>query len=163
MNEIRHGGQHARFGKFVWWIGVMATALLIATLVQGFSVTGQNSLRAHLFLALAATLMMLFSHLWIVIYLRFLRRQVRLHRESRGEGRQEEVPAAGLRWSAAAILLVFVSFFLGPLGLMGELPSSFHSAVGFAALAAQGLSLRREKRDLAASDRVLGRLFTAEG
>ncbi len=162
MRETQRRARKARFGKFIWWLGILATGILVAALGQGFRVSAKDDLRVHIFLALAAALTMLFSHLWIVIYLRFLRREVRLHQETQDGPPSGEIPRARLLWSTVATAAVFGSFFLGPLGLVGEVPSGLHGVVGFLALAAQWMSLRGEKRDLAACDEVLLRLFAAE-
>ena len=145
------------YGKIVWWTGLLATLGFVATLLQGLAVAGRQGLQLHLFLALAATLLMLFSHLWIVIYLWSLRREV-----SRLGETGEEIPRLSRAWLVAgAVVLALGAFLLGPVGLRGDLPMSSHATLGLVALALQFGSLWVEKKGLGATDRALGRLLRA--
>ena len=162
MAETRSTVRKGRFGRTIWWVGVLATLVLVAALAQGFEVRNPETLRPHLFLGLVASLILLFCHLWIGGYLRVLRREIRLHLASSGSPAGVEVPRPHSLWAFVAVILLLGSFLLGPAGLQGVVPYAFHAAAGFLALAAQVAGLWVEKRDLAASDRILDRLFAAE-
>lgn len=167
MSKASTTGKGSRFGTVIWWVGVLATAVLIATLVQGLDVKDRASLQPHLFLALAAVLMMLFSHLWIQIYLRVLGREMRNHQQEAGPGESEDLSeedpsSMGLSWGIAAVVLVFSSFGLGPLGLIGKVSLAVHGWVGLLALGVQVASLWIERRNLGSTGQALRRLYAAE-
>ena len=146
-----------RFGSIVLTISLLATGVLILTAIQGGhrDMFGDDATQTHVFLALIATLTLIFAHTWVALYLVSVGRQVRGFMESRGlekdHGNFLESPHF-LGWSAGALALLLVTFFLGPASLLGRVPTWLHTAFFVAATVVHLWSLVVEKRALQARE-----------
>jgi hypothetical protein len=151
-------------------LGALGTAGLIAAAGLGYSApgTGEMRMRAHVLSSLAATLVVLFSHTWIVLYLlatgRVMSQAVREHgmdEEHRsGQGRPagelldraRRLRLAALPWLLAALAGVVVTFLLGGAAFGGPGWSRLHHALFYVTLALQIVAMRAELRVLAGHD-----------
>lgn len=158
--------KQGKFGRIVLVVSALATLGLVALGVDGYRLgDAPEELRAHLGLAMAVTLALLFGHLWVALYLLALVRTLR--------ARGEEL-LAGEAWSrrrrrslagavGGALVLLLAVFLLGPAAMLGMLPAWVHGAAFFAALAAQVGSLLVEARALRDAERSLAALYARLG
>ncbi|MGH9464672.1 MAG: hypothetical protein ACRD0X_03430 [Thermoanaerobaculia bacterium] len=146
-------------GRALLVIGWLGTAGLIAAGVVGYRLPG-GGLTNHLLLGLVASLLILFSHCWILFYLvgtgKAVKDAVRAH------GLSADLVAATRRfkhqsnpWMLLAMLLVMATFVVGG-GVQTKVVSSWvHHALFCAALPAQLFTLVIEHRVLGANHRLL--------
>ncbi|MCH9647960.1 MAG: hypothetical protein K0U98_06960 [Deltaproteobacteria bacterium] len=145
--------EKTKFGTIVLSINVLATFVLLATALQGSKrvLFGLDSLHLHVLLSLAAALGIFFAHTWVAIYLVSLNREMRRFISENGltsRARDLLVPPAFLGWSLALLLVLLVTFFLGPAVLLGKAPSWSHTTAFWLTLAVQLWSLGVEFRAL---------------
>ena len=141
-------------------VGWMATLTYVATGAVGYLYGGSAGGGLHVLLALVASLLLLFSHSWIMFYL-----------IGTGKAIKEAVAAHGLPgdWvertkdfknqcypmMMLAMGLVMATFILGGGVERRVLPSWVHHALVYLALLAQIAALRREHQALAGNRRLM--------
>jgi hypothetical protein len=140
-------------------LGVLGTAGLIATAALGYHTSGASEMRVrgHVLLSLAATLVVMFSHTWIVLYLVATGRVlVRVVRE-RGQGedlleRGRRLRLRAVPWLLAALAAVVATFLLGGAAFNGPGLARLHHAMFYVTLVLQIAAMRVEQRVLAGHD-----------
>ncbi len=155
-----------KFGVIVLSINALATAVLLATALQGSKrvLFGLESIQLHVLLALTASLGIFFAHSWVVIYLVSLGRELRSCIAK--HGLQDEsagllATPAFLGWALAPLGILLVTYFLGIAVLLGRVPAWSHSTAFWIALALQLWSLGVEKRAMRTYEANLNRLHQA--
>jgi hypothetical protein len=149
-------------GRSLLILGALATAGMAVAAVLGYGLDGPTdpAVSGHLLASLASTLMLVFSHSWILLYLLGTGRAVR---DAVKEFQLEpEVIAASralrrrsIPWLLLAALLAMATFLLGIAGVPGLVPLWVHHALFFATLAVQVLALWIEGRALSANEKLL--------
>jgi 4-hydroxybenzoate polyprenyltransferase len=146
-------------GRALLVVGWIGTAGFVAAGVVGYRLPGAG-LANHLLLGLVASLLLLFSHCWILFYLigtgKAVKDAVREH------GLSEDLVAATRRfkhqsnpWMLLAMLLAMATFIVGG-GVQTQVVSTWvHHGLFLAALAAQLFTLAIEHRVLGANHRLL--------
>jgi hypothetical protein len=150
-------------GRSLLIVGALGTigVIVAAGLGYGLSSPADAGMPTHIIAALAASLLAMFSHSWILLYLlatgRMIRDAVReggldpaLLAESR---RLRRVCYACL---LAAAALVMATFLVGGAVAGKAVPPWMHHLLAWVAVAAQGLALWIEWWTLAANERLLG-------
>lgn len=157
-------------------LGLLGTIALIGAGVLGYGLAGaaEEQVRSHVLLSLAATLVLVFSHTWIVLYLLATGRvisQVAAERfpgsvagsDGGGDGagaigelleRARRLRLRALPWLLAAIAAVAATFLAGNAVVSGSIPAPVHQALFYVTLAAQGAAMLVERRVLAEHDRA---------
>jgi len=152
-------------GRALLVLGLLGTAGLLAAAALGFGLSGvaDVAVRQHVLLGLAATLMLMFSHTWIVLYM--LATGKVISRVVRERGYPEELlePARRLRlrfipWLLAAAAAVIATFLTGGLVLSGGAPPAVHHLLFYVTLVLQGAAMVAERRVLAEHERLAGDL-----
>ncbi len=146
-------------GRALLVVGWLGTAGFVLAGVVGYRLPG-DSLANHLLLGLVASLLVLFSHCWILFYL------IGTGKAVKDAVREHDLPAelvAATRrfkhqsnpWMLLAMLLAMATFIVGG-GVQTKVVSSWvHHALFLAALAAQLFTLAIEHRVLGANHRLL--------
>jgi hypothetical protein len=149
-------------------LGLLGTVGLVAAAVLGFGASGatiEKSMRLHVFVSLAATLIVMFSHTWIVLYLVTVGRVVTRVTRERGADpdiadRCRQLRRKATPWLLAAIVAVAGAFLLGGGAFTGWIGKVLHQGVAYAALILQVVAVRVEARVLAAYDRLAAALLS---
>jgi hypothetical protein len=149
-------------GRSLLIVGALGTAGVVVAggLGYGLSSPADSRMPTHIIAALAACLLVMFSHSWILLYLlgtgRLIKATVReggldpaLLAESR---RLRRVCYACL---LAAAALVMATFLVGGAVAGKGVPPWVHHLLSWVAVAVQGLALWIEWRTLAANERLL--------
>lgn len=155
-------------------VGVAAALGLIAAAVLGYLLPPAPAQAAagaataagmprHVLMALASTLLLLFSHCWIFLYLIATDRVVR--KAVREFGLEPELGAetagfkrAAFPWLLAAVGLALATMVCGGAALTGSVPVWVHHVFFYATLLVQAGALWTERRVLGANERFLSRL-----
>jgi hypothetical protein len=165
-------------GRALLVLGLLGPAGLIAAAVLGYG-AGQATdprVRAHVLASLAAALVVMFSHTWIVLYLLATGRVISQVMHERGwqdgteqqPGLLERARRLRLRtipWLVGAIAAVAASFLTGGAVLAGAVPAPLHHALFYLTLVLQGGAMTSEHRVLAEHERIaaeLGRRLQAD-
>jgi hypothetical protein len=153
-------------GRGLLILGALGTLGLGASGAIGYGLLHDpgESIRVHVLVGLGACLVVLFSHAWILLYLlgtgRLIRQAVKEH------GLEESVldESARLRGRGLfglvllALAAVFATFVLGNTAFAGSTPIVLHHGLFWAGLAVQLWALARERRVLAANERLIAGL-----
>jgi MFS family permease len=149
-------------GRALLIVGAMATLGLIAAAVVGYLLAGATdpNMPLHVLISLAASLLLLFSHCWIMFYL-----------IGTGKAIKEAVNENGLepalieetkRFKNAsypslmlAMGLVIATFVLGGGAATGAVPSWVHHVLFLATVAVQAYTLWVENRVLTDNERLM--------
>jgi hypothetical protein len=153
-------------GRALLIVGLMATLGVIASAVMGYllSSPADAGMPRHVLVGLASSLLLLFSHCWIMFYL-----------IGTGKAIKEAVKENGLEPVAAeaiieetkrfknesypslmlAMGLVMATFILGGGVATGSVPTWIHHALFYAAVLVQAYSLRIEWRVLGENERLM--------
>lgn len=153
-------------GRALLIVGFMATLGVIASAVLGFLLSSPTDadMPRHVLVGLASSLLLLFSHCWIMFYL-----------IGTGKAIKEAVKEHGLEPAATeaiiedtkrfknlsypsmmlAMGLVMATFILGGGVATGAVPSWVHHALFYAAVLVQAYSLRIEWRVLGENERLM--------
>jgi hypothetical protein len=150
-------------GRALWIVGALATIGLLATAVFGYAiphpfVTGDLS--THLLLAVLSSLLLLFSHCWILFYLigtgKALKQAVAEH------GLETEIVEQTKRfktrsnpWLMLAVLLAMATFVLGGGVATGVVRTWVHHGLFLATAAAQVWALWVELEVLNANEKLM--------
>jgi hypothetical protein len=153
-------------------VGVLATLGVIASAVLGYALVSSQdaAMQTHVLVALASTLLALFSHSWILLYLMGTGRAVQ--GAIRGQGLDPDLGRRTRRLKTftyplvlIAMILVLGAFVLGAAATANYIPASSHHVAFYIALAVQGAALWAEARVLRENERLLldvdGRLAAA--
>lgn len=141
-------------------VGCLVVAGLVAT---GFWLGAEQAYIPHLLVGLGVTLLALFAHVWVLLFLLATGRLL-----ARG-AREGVVPddvlaqAARLRrrcwpWLGAAVVVVMASFITGGGVSTHYISPRVHRTAFWAALVFQAVALWVEGRSLAAHDRLMARV-----
>ncbi|MBV8202167.1 MAG: hypothetical protein JOZ15_16225 [Acidobacteria bacterium] len=160
-------------GRALLVLGLLGTAGLIATAVLGHGVVSgapDSAVRGHVLLGLAAALVLMFSHTWIVLYLlatgKVLSRVVQEQSfplevlETARRLRLRAIP-----WLLAALAAVAATFLTGGAVAGGSAPGWVHNSLFVLTLLLQGGAMLAERRVLAEHERLaveLGRRMRAD-
>ena len=148
-------------GRALLIVGWLATAGLIASGALGYTAQRASpTMTPHILLAFASSLLLLFSHCWIMFFL-----------IGTGKAIKDAVSEYGLEgdlveatkdfkndsypWLMAAMGLVIATFVLGGGAYAGALGSWIHHALFFVTLIVQVRTLWIEGRVLFANDRLM--------
>ncbi len=149
-------------GRALLIVGAMATLGLAVTAVFGYMLQGPvgPEMSRHVLVALASSLLLLFSHCWIMFYLigtgKAIKEAVNENKlepdliEETKRYKNRSYPSLML-----AMALVMATFILGGGAATGVLPVWIHHVLFWAALVAQGRSLWIEKGVLEANERLM--------
>lgn len=154
-----------KMGRALLAVGVIATLGLIATAVLGYLLPGpaDPAVPRHVLAALVASLLLLFSHCWILLYLIGTGRAVRQAIRDYGVEASHDAEARRLRgrvlpWLLIAAATALGTFLLGAAAMTGAAASVAHHILFYVALVAQAAALWIESRGLAANERLLGEI-----
>jgi len=153
-------------GRALLIVGLMATLGVIASAVMGYLLSSptDGDMPRHVLVGLASSLLLLFSHCWIMFYL-----------IGTGKAIKEAVKENGLEREVADVIieetkrfknesypslmlamgLVMATFILGGGVATGSVPSWIHHALFYAAVFVQLYSLRIEWRVLGENERLM--------
>ena len=149
-------------GRALLIVGVMGTLGLIASAVLGYFLQGPigPEMQRHVLVSLASSLLILFSHCWIMFYLigtgKAIKDTVKEYGmdaaiiEETKRFKNESYPSMML-----AMTLTMATFILGGGAATGSLPSWVHHILFLAALVVQLRSLWIEKRVLDENERLM--------
>jgi len=161
-----------KMGRALLVLGLLGTAGLLATAALGYGLSGiaDVEVRRHVLLGLAAALVLVFSHTWIVLYM--LATGKVISRVVRERGYPEELLESARRlrlrvipWLLAALGAVLATFLTGGAVLAGSTPAIVHQLLFYLALVLQGAVMLAERRVLAEHERLaadLGRRMQAD-
>ncbi|HLX09104.1 MAG TPA: hypothetical protein VKY89_14725 [Thermoanaerobaculia bacterium] len=162
-----------KMGRALLALGLLGTAGLIAAAALGYGLTGaaDTQVRAHVLLSLAASLVLMFSHTWIVLYLLATGRVI--SGVVREKGFESELLERARRPRLRAILLLLAAlaavggtFMSGGAALSGTAPAALHHALFYVTLLLQGGAMFAERRVLADQESLaieLGRRLRTDG
>jgi 4-hydroxybenzoate polyprenyltransferase len=147
-------------GRALLTIGWVATLGFAAAGVVGYRVSGPEDFQLHFLLALVSSLLLLFSHCWILFYLvgtgKAIKDAVADH------GLEVEIVAATREfkrrssgWLLLAMVLVMATFVLGGAAYAPVVPPLLHHALFYVTVPVQVFTLLREHQVLAANDRLM--------
>ena len=149
-------------GRALLIVGAMATLGVIAAAVVGYTLHGPTDadMPLHVLIGLASSLLLLFSHCWIMFYL-----------IGTGKAIKDAVKASGLDeafveatkrfknlsypWLMLAMGLVMATFILGGGVATESVPSWVHHALFYAAVLVQGYTLWIERRVLTDNEQLM--------
>ena len=162
-----------QMGRALLILGLLGTAGLIATAVLGHGVVSgatDAQVRGHVLLGLAAALVLMFSHTWIVLYLLATGKVISRVVQERSFPEELIEPARRLRlraipWLLAALAAVAGTFLTGGAVLSGAVAGWVHDTLFVLALVLQGGAMLAERRVLAEHQRLaaeLGRRMRAD-
>ena len=149
-------------GRALLIVGVMGTLGLIASAVMGYALQGPlgPEMQRHVLVSLASSLLLLFSHCWIMFYLigtgKAIKDTVKEYGmdpaiiEETKRFKNESYPSMML-----AMPLSMATVILGGGAATGSLPSWVHHGLFFAALVVQLRSLWIEKKVLDENERLM--------
>ncbi|HEY0514952.1 MAG TPA: hypothetical protein VGH73_23860 [Thermoanaerobaculia bacterium] len=150
-------------GRSLLVVGVLGTAGVAVAGALGYrlSSAADPGMPNHVIAALAASLPVLFSHVWILLYLLATGRVIGSAVREGGLDPALLAESRRLRrvcysWLLLAAGLVMALFLLGGAVAANTARPWTHHALFWAALAAQGIALWAEWRGLAANERLLG-------
>jgi hypothetical protein len=142
-------------------LGVLGTLGLMAAAAAGYGWLGgpDPQMHSHALLSLAATLVLMFSHTWIVLYLLATGRVMADTVAARGLDaapieRARRLRLKTLPWLLAAIAALITTFLLGSVAFSGRILSWLHQGFFYLALLLQIAAIRIEARVLAEHDRL---------
>jgi len=149
-------------GRALLIVGLMATLGVIASAVMGYLLSSptDGDMPRHVLVGLASSLLLLFSHCWIMFYLIGTGKAIKEAVKENGlepelieetkRFKNESYPSLML-----AMGLVMATFILGGGVATGSVPSWIHHALFYAAVFVQVYSLRIEWRVLGENERLM--------
>lgn len=149
-------------GRALLIVGAMATLGLIASAVLGYGLDGPvgSEMSRHVLVALASSLLLLFSHCWIMFYLigtgKAIKEAVAEHSlepdliEETKRFKNRSYPSLML-----AMGLAMATFILGGGAATNSLPAWIHHALFWATLLVQARTLWIEKGVLDANEKLM--------
>ena len=152
-------------GRALLIVGAMATLGLLASAVLGYGLASPTDpeMPRHVLVALASSLLLLFSHCWIMFYLigtgKAIKDVVKEHGlEPQIVEETKRFKNLSYPWLMLAMGLAMATFILGGGAATGTLPSWIHHVLFYLALASQVKALWIEKRVLDENERLMADL-----
>ena len=141
-------------------LGWLATAGLLSTGLIGFQISRETGVGLHLLVALFSSLLILFSHSWIMFYLIGTGKAVKTAVSEHGldaeyAARTIEFKNRSYPWLMFAMGVVMVTFIIGGGVATRVIPSWIHALLFAVALLVQIRSLTLEGQVLLANDRLM--------
>jgi hypothetical protein len=160
-------------GRALLVLGLLGTAGLIAAAVLGHGMVSgaaDAAVRGHVLVGLAAAMVLMFSHTWIVLYLLATGKVMSRVVQERAFPQEVLETARRLRlraipWLLGALAAVAATFLTGGADLSGAAPGWVHHALFVLTLLLQGGAMLAERRVLAEHERLaaeLGRRMQAD-
>jgi len=149
-------------GRALLIVGLMGTLGVIASAVMGYLLTSPTdaSMSRHVLVALASSLLLLFSHCWIMFYLIGTGKAIK--DAVRENGLDPALIEETKRFKNAsypslmlAMGLVMATFILGGGVATGSVPAWVHHVLFYAAVLVQAYALRIEWRVLGENERLM--------
>lgn len=159
-------------GRALLMVGWVATGGLVLTGVLGYSIGLEGSLGWHLLAALFSTLLILFSHSWILFYLIGTGKAIKtaaLEHDLDGAFAEQtrEFKSRSNSWLMLAMMATMATFIVGGGVATRVLPAWIHSSLFLATLILQIWTLVIEGRVIRDNDRLMqqvdSRVRSAEG
>ena len=151
-------------GRALLIVGWLATLGLAANAVLGYLLgSSVRSLQPHLLLGLVASLLLLFSHCWVMFYLIGTGKAIKdAVAENKLEGalydRTKPFKNQTYPWLMAAMGLAIATFVLGGGYVAGAVPSWVHVVLAYATLGVQAWTLVLEGRVLLQNERLMNEI-----
>jgi 4-hydroxybenzoate polyprenyltransferase len=149
-------------GRALLIVGAMATLGVVASAVLGYLLSAPTDpdMPLHVLVGLASSLLLLFSHCWIMFYLigtgKAIKDAVRDHGLDAALAEEtKRFKNASYPWLMLAMGLVMATFILGGGVATGSVPSWVHHVLFYVAVLAQGYTLWIEQRVLADNERLM--------
>ena len=147
-------------GRALLMIGWLAALGLLIAGFHGYRVDGTDGLSRHVLLALLASLLLLFSHCWILFYLIGTGKVIKGAVVEYGldpkildqirEFKNQTSP-----WLLLAMILAITTFVLGGAVVTKTVPAWAHQTLVYVTVVVQIVTLRRETRVLIANERLI--------
>jgi len=150
-------------GRALLIVGAMSTLGVIAAAVVGYTLHGPTDAKhmpLHVLIGLASSLLLLFSHCWIMFYLIGTGKAIKDAVKENGlepaiveetkRFKNESYP-----WLMLAMGLVMATFIVGGGVATGSVPRWVHHLLFYLAAAAQGYALWVERRVLTGNERLM--------
>ena len=153
-------------GRALLIVGAMSTLGVIAAAVAGYTLHGPTdaNMPLHVLIALASSLLLLFSHCWIMFYLIGTGKAIK--DAVRENGLESDIIEETKRfknesypWLMLAMGLVMATFILGGGVATGVVPRWIHHLLFYLAAASQGYALWVERRVLIQNERLMGDVY----
>jgi hypothetical protein len=142
-------------------LGVAGTLGMVAAAGAGYGWIGgaDPTMHAHALLSLAATLVLMFAHTWIVLYLiatgRVMADSVRAQGgDTAPLDRARQLRLRALPWLLTAVGVLIVTFLLGSVAFSGRILGWLHHGFALLAVLLQIAAIRVEAQVLAEHDRL---------
>ncbi|RPH57129.1 hypothetical protein EHM82_01990 [bacterium] len=149
-------------GRALLIVGAMATLGILASAVVGYTLAGSTdpNMPLHVLISLAASLLLLFSHCWIMFYLIGTGKAIKeaVHENSLEPALIEETKRfknASYPWLMLAMGLVIATFVLGGGAATGAVPAWVHHALFIVTVGVQVYTLWVEYRVLTDNERLM--------
>ena len=147
-------------GRALLILGWLATGGLLAAGLLGFQVSPDSGVGLHLLVALLSSLLILFSHCWIMFYLIGTGKAIKNAVSEHDLSTEFAVQTIGFKnrsypWLMVAMGTVMVTFIVGGGVATQVIPSWIHALLFGAALLAQIRSLFLEGEVLMANERLM--------
>src|SRR3954468_10637684 len=152
-------------GRALLIVGFMSTLGVIASAVAGYTLHGPTdaNMPLHVLIALASSLLLLFSHCWIMFYLIGTGKAIK--DAVKENGLEQDIVEETKRfknesypWLMLAMGLVMATFILGGGVATGSVRSWIHHVLFYCAMAAQVYTLWIEQRVLTDNERLMGEI-----
>ncbi len=147
-------------GRALLMVGWVSTGGLLLTAFLGHRVGAQGAMGWHLLAALFSTLLVLFSHSWILFYLMGTGKAIKLaalEHDLHGDLAEQtrEFKNRSSSWLMLAMMAVMATFIVGGGVATRVVPAWVHSSLFLATLAVQVWTLIIEGRVLADNERLM--------
>jgi hypothetical protein len=148
-------------GRALLIVGWLATLGIAANGVMGYLIgSGGLPLPPHLLLGLVASLLLLFSHCWVMFYLigtgKAIKDAVKEHHlETHLVDRTKVFKSRSYPWLMLAMALAIATFVLGGGYVAGALPSWLHEVLFYVTLVVQIRTLVIESQVLLQNERLM--------
>jgi hypothetical protein len=147
-------------GRALLMIGWLAALGLLIAGFHGYVVDGTDGLSRHVLLALLASLLLLFSHCWILFYLigtgKVIKGAVVEHElEPEILDQIRDFKNQTSPWLLVAMILAIATFVVGGAVVTKSMPAWAHQTLFYVTVVVQIVTLRRETRVLIANERLI--------
>lgn len=147
-------------GRALLMIGWLAALGLLIAGFHGYVVDGTDGLSRHVLLALLASLLLLFSHCWILFYLIGTGKVIKgavveygLDPAVVDQTREFKSQTSG--WLLLAMILAIATFVAGGAVVTKTVPAWAHQTLFYVTVIVQIVTLRRETRVLIANEELI--------
>ncbi|MGB3561595.1 MAG: hypothetical protein WBH85_04285 [Thermoanaerobaculia bacterium] len=147
-------------GRALLMIGWLAALGLLIAGFHGYVVDGTDGLSRHVLLALLASLLLLFSHCWILFYLIGTGKVIKGAVVEHGldpaiVDQTRDFKNQTSSWLLLAMILAIATFVLGGAVVTKTVPAWAHQVLFYVTVLVQIVTLRRETRVLIANERLI--------